>query len=371
MTKSSSDTDYQKTLNLPQTNFSMKADLVKKEPLIRQEWEKQDIYQQIIKKSQGKNKYILHDGPPYANGDVHVGTALNKILKDTVVKYKTMRGYHSPYIPGWDCHGLPIEHRVVTQLGEKAKTLPKSQIREECEKYARHYIDIQRKQFQNLGIFGDWDNPYLTLNPSYEASVIEVFRDLVKNGYVYRKLKPIHWCMQCETALAEAELEYADETCPSIYVKFPMDGKLLSKLNLNLNPSLKYSFLIWTTTPWTLPANVAIALNPAYEYAFVEHNGEVFIFADALVQKVMDMVGIKDYKIIGKVTGSKLEGLTYPHPFVKRTCQVILADYVTLEDAPTPSDTGALRTRRASERHRHSSYRTRTRRGRLRKRLKI
>ncbi|MFH0888156.1 MAG: isoleucine--tRNA ligase [Planctomycetota bacterium] len=330
MNESSPATDYQKTLNLPQTDFSMKADLVKKEPLIRQQWQNQDIYHQILKKSQGKNKYILHDGPPYANGDVHIGTALNKILKDTVVKYKTMRGYHAPYIPGWDCHGLPIEHRVITQLGEKAKTLSKAQIREECEKYARRYIDIQKKQFQSLGVFGDWDNPYLTLNHSYESAVIEVFRDLVKNGYVYRKLKPIHWCMYCETALAEAELEYADAIGHSVYVKFPMDGKLLSKLDLNLN--LKYSFLIWTTTPWTLPANVAVALNPAYEYAFVEHNNEVFIFAAALVQKVMDIIGIKDYKIIGKVTGSNLEGLTYPHPFIKRTCQVIPADYVTLDD---------------------------------------
>jgi isoleucyl-tRNA synthetase len=334
MTNPSPTTDYQKTLNLPQTDFSMKADLVKKEPLIRQEWAKQDIYRQISAKSKGKNKYILHDGPPYANGDVHVGTALNKILKDTVVKYKAMRGYHAPYIPGWDCHGLPIEHRVITQLGEKAKTLSKAQIREECEKYARRYIDIQRKQFHTLGVFGDWDNPYLTLNPSYEAAVIEVFRDLVKNGYVYRKLKPIHWCMHCETALAEAELEYADETGSSLYVRFPLSQieELARKTKIKLPQNKQVSFLIWTTTAWTLPANVAVALNQAYEYALVEHDNEILIFADALVQKVMNIAGIADYKIIGKVSGSDLEGLTYPHPFVKRTCQVILADYVTLED---------------------------------------
>src|SRR3989339_552898 len=214
--------DYQKTLNLPQTDFSMKADLTRKEPIIRSQWEKLNLYQEILKKNHGKTKYILHDGPPYANGNVHIGTALNKILKDIVVKFKTMQGFYSPYIPGWDCHGLPIEHKVLTELGPKAKTASQTQIRQDCEVYARRFIDIQRKQFQALGIFGDWYNPYLTLNPSYEAGVIEVFRDLVKNGYIYRKLRPIHWCMHCETVLAEAELEYSNETSPSIYVKLPL-----------------------------------------------------------------------------------------------------------------------------------------------------
>ena len=328
--------NYQETINLPKTDFSMKADLVKKEPIIRQKWESEKLYGQIREKRKSAVKYILHDGPPYANGDVHIGTALNKILKDIVVKFKTMQGFNSPFIPGWDCHGLPIEHRVITRLGDKAKTFSKVQIREECEKYARRYIDIQRKQFQSLGVLGDWYNPYLTLDHSYEAAVIEVFGDLVKKGYIYRKLKPIHWCMYCETVLAEAELEYADETGPSIYVKFPLtdvQGKdLVSRIPQSQIHNQQLSFFIWTTTPWTLPANMAVALNPQFEYALVQAGKEVLIMADGLVEKTMAVVGIKDYKILGKVKGNTLEGLTYPHPFVNRTCRVILADYVSLED---------------------------------------
>jgi isoleucyl-tRNA synthetase len=331
-------TDYQKTLNLPQTDFSMKADLTRKEPLLRSQWEKSDLYREILRKNQGKPKYILHDGPPYANGNVHIGTALNKILKDIVVKFKTMQGFYSPYIPGWDCHGLPIEHKVLNELGPKAKTVSQAQIRDECEKYARKFIDIQRKQFQALGVFGDWENPYLTLNPSYEAGVIEVFRDLVKNGYIYRKLRPIHWCLHCETVLAEAELEYSDETSPSIYVKFPLTDiqakELAAKATLPASAtSLPISFFIWTTTPWTLPANVAVALNPLFEYAMVQAGPEILLMADGLAEKVMALIGSPDYKILGKIKGAQLEGLTYTHPFIKeRTCQVILADYVSLED---------------------------------------
>ena len=331
-------TDYQKTLNLPQTDFSMKADLTKKEPIIRGQWAKLDLYREILKKNRGKPKYILHDGPPYANGNVHIGTALNKILKDIVVKFKTMQGFYSPFVPGWDCHGLPIEHKVLTELGPKAKTVSQSQIREECEKYARRFIDIQRQQFQALGVFGDWDNPYLTLNPSYEAGVIEVFRDLVKNGYIYRKLRPIHWCLHCETVLAEAELEYSDETSPSIYVKLPLTDtqakEVAAKANLPASTfPLPISFFIWTTTPWTLPANVAVALNPAFEYALVQTDTDILIMAGALVAKVMALVGVTDYKILNKVKGTALEGLKYNHPFIStRACQVILADYVSLED---------------------------------------
>ncbi|MBI4834489.1 MAG: isoleucine--tRNA ligase [Planctomycetes bacterium] len=331
--------NYKDTINLPKTNFSMKADLVKKEPLIREKWVQSKLYEKIRELRKGKPKYILHDGPPYANGDVHVGTALNKILKDIVVKFKTMQGFDSPYVPGWDCHGLPIEHRVMTKLGEKAKTMPKADIRKECEKYARGFIDIQRKQFLTLGVLGEWDNPYLTLNPSYEAAIIEVFGDLVQKGFVYRKLKPIHWCMSCETALAEAELEYADEKSPSIYVKFLMNTEQLkSKIPECSLSTVPCSFFIWTTTPWTLPANVAVALNPAFEYAIVEYTdkksdkAEILIFAESLVSKVMETIGIKDYKIKGKFKGSSFEGLTYQHPFIKRECRAILADYVTLED---------------------------------------
>ncbi|MFA5794262.1 MAG: isoleucine--tRNA ligase [Candidatus Brocadiia bacterium] len=333
--ESAPDKNYQETINLPQTDFSMKADLTRKEPVIRAQWEKLDLYHEVLKKNLGKPKYILHDGPPYANGDVHIGTALNKILKDIVVKFKTMQGYYSPYIPGWDCHGLPIEHKVINELGDKAKTSSQSQIRQECEKYARKYIDIQRKQFQALGILGDWHNPYLTLNPSYEAGVIEVFRDLVNKGYIYRKLRPIHWCMRCETVLAEAELEYSDETSPSIYVKFPIKDAvvLLQRYNVTVPAGANCNFFIWTTTPWTLPANVAVAVNPSFEYTLVAAGNDVLIMAAGLVEKVMTLIGLTDYKILGKVKGAALEGLTYNHPFVKeRTCQVILADYVSLED---------------------------------------
>jgi isoleucyl-tRNA synthetase len=331
-------TDYQKTLNLPQTDFSMKADLTRKEPIIRAQWAKLDLYHEILKKNHGKTKYILHDGPPYANGNVHIGTALNKILKDIVVKFKSMQGFYSPFIPGWDCHGLPIEHKVINELGDKAKTSSQTQIRQECEAYARRFIDIQRKQFQALGILGDWDNPYLTLNPSYEAGVIDVFHDLVKNGYIYRKLRPIHWCMHCETVLAEAELEYSNETSPSIYVKFPLNDTQIKEVaaKTNLPPStfsLPLSFFIWTTTPWTLPANVAVALNPAFEYALVSTGNDILIMAAGLVEKVVALLNITDYKILNKVKGAVLEGLTYNHPFIKeRLCQVILADYVSLED---------------------------------------
>jgi isoleucyl-tRNA synthetase len=317
----------------------MKADLVKKEPAIREKWAKMNLYEEIRKLRKGKTKYILHDGPPYANGDVHVGTALNKVLKDIVVKFKTMQGFDSPYIPGWDCHGLPIEHRVMNQLGSKAREMQKSDIRKECDKYARKYIEIQKEQFKALGVLGEWEKPYLTLNPEYEAAVIEVFGDLVEKGFVYRKLKPIHWCMNCETVLAAAELEYANLTSPSIFVKFPMNSEQLTSLNLNCSLlNVQCSFFVWTTTPWTLPANVAVAFNPKNEYAFVKYTNpqtgkpEILIFAEALVAKVMGLIGVKDYEVIHKSSGTAFEGLTYQHPFVKRTCRVILAEYVSLED---------------------------------------
>ncbi|MBI4711956.1 MAG: isoleucine--tRNA ligase [Planctomycetes bacterium] len=327
--------NYKDTINLPQTNFSMKAELVKKEPLIRAQWENAKLYEKIRAKSKGKPKYILHDGPPYANGDVHIGTALNKILKDVVVKYKTMAGFDAPCVPGWDCHGLPIEHKVMQELGPKAASMPQSEIRNLCENYARKYIAIQRSQFQSLGVSGDWFNPYLTLHPQYEAAVVDVFAQLVAKGFVCRKLKPIHWCMHCETALAEAELIYSDEKGPSIYVKFSTSllAHTLSKILDRQLKIIPVYFLIWTTTPWTLPANVAIALNKTFEYAVVETSNEYFILALGLVTKVMDILNIKNYTVIDKVIGDKLEGLHYTHPFGHDYgCKAILADYVSLED---------------------------------------
>lgn len=329
---------YKDTINLPRTSFPMKANLVSKEPKLRQQWDEMHLYEQIRKARADATKYILHDGPPYANGDVHIGTALNKILKDIVVRFKTMQGFDAPYIPGWDCHGLPIEHQVMKQLGPTVRTMQKKEIRKCCEDYAHKFVEIQKKQFQNLGVLGDWDKPYLTLHPEYEAAVIDTFTTLVKKGYVYRRLKPIHWCMNCETALAEAELVYADAKSHSIYVKFPVQDSFKDLIKRQTGLTLD-CLLIWTTTPWTLPANVATVLNPQFDYAIVEYQNaktrtkETVLFAEAVVDKVMEVLGIADYKVLGKIKGKELEGRQcYIHPFQLRQGDIILADYVRLED---------------------------------------
>ncbi len=319
--------DYSKTLNLPRTDFPMKASLPRKEPQIQEFWEKKKIYQKIRDKYRGKEKYILHDGPPYANGDVHIGTALNKVLKDIVVRYKSMRGYDSPYVPGWDCHGMPIEHEVIKRLG-RGKS--QGEIRRECRQYAAKYVEVQKEQFKRLGVFGDWDNPYLTMSPDYEARIVEEFKKLVEKGYIYRGLKPIYWCATCETALAEAEVEYAAHTSPSIYVKFPVkEGPLLGS-----------SVLIWTTTPWTLPANLALAFHPASEYALVEtknqgqssSGGEVLILAKDLAKEVLEKCRVSPYEITRTLKGKELEGIKCSNPFLERESSGVLADFVSLEE---------------------------------------
>ncbi len=323
---------YKDTLNLPQTDFPMKGDLPNREPALRKQWDDLDLYGTIRSRRRGARKYILHDGPPYANGDVHIGTGLNKILKDVVVKFKTMQGFDSPYVPGWDCHGLPIEHKVMLELGDQARTTPLPEVRARCLAYAKKYIDIQREQFRSLGGFGDWGKPYLTIDPSYEASVIELFADLVAKGHVYRKLRPIHWCIHCETALAEAELEYRDVQSPSIFVRFPflepVDG---------LFPGAKDAgVLIWTTTPWTIPANVATAVHPDLEYACVEMTvgGRThhLVMAAGLVEAVAKKLGVAAPRELGRVEGRRLEKRTYRHPFLDRVCPVVLATYVRLAD---------------------------------------
>jgi isoleucyl-tRNA synthetase len=321
---------YKETLSLPRTEYPQKADLTKNEPLQLKRWEETGIYDKIRALRKGAPVYLLHDGPPYANGAVHMGTGINKILKDVVVKYKTMRGFDSPYVPGWDCHGLPIEHKVMTET--RGKNLPIMKIRELCEAYARKYIGVQRSQFKRLHVFGEWERPYLTIDHSYESGVVETFRDLVAGGYVYKKLKPIHWCMNCETALAEAELEYRDERSHSIYVRFPVSEEV--KKLFGLGGKEKVFFLIWTTTPWTLPANVAIAVGPNYEYDAVRlpSSSEYLIFADARVEPVMREAGIADYEIICKVKGREFENKTYRHNFIEREGRFILADFVSLED---------------------------------------
>lgn len=314
----------------------MKGNLVQREPGFLKKWESEGLYAKIRKARSGAKKFILHDGPPYPTGDLHIGTGLNKILKDIIIRYFTMRGYDAPYIPGWDCHGLPIEHRVLQEIGSKAKAMERIEIRKKCKQYAEKFVKIQMKQFRSLGVSADWGSSYLTFTPQYEAGIIEVFGKLVEKGYIYRKLKPIHWCMRCETALAEAELEYRNETSPSIYVNFKIIDDVSSVFPDIGNQDV--SILIWTTTPWTLPANLAIALHPDYSYRAVRYKNpkteksEVTIIADSLVGSIMNLLKIEKYDLLGTATGSSLEGLTYQHAMMERSGSLVLADYVTLSD---------------------------------------
>jgi len=321
--------DYKKTLNLPQTPFPMKADLPKKEPAMLTAWEEKRLYSKILESAKGRKKYILHDGPPYANGHIHIGTALNKILKDIIVKATYMAGFDSCYVPGWDCHGLPIEHEVDKTLGERKNGMSKAEIRMLCRDYAAKFIDIQREEFKRLGVLGTWENPYLTMDYEYQATIVREFGKFVEGGYLYKGKKPVYWCATCHTALAEAEVEYAPHRSSSIFVKFPM----ISDIGKTL-PSLrgkKVSVIIWTTTPWTIPANLAIALHPTYKYVAAEVNGEVYIVAEGLADIVMHTLGMKDYRVLETFEGSALEGFKCRHPFLDRESVIILADYVTLE----------------------------------------
>ena len=318
--------EYKSTLNLPKTDFPMKADLPNREPKILKHWQDIDLYGKIRINCKGKKKFVLHDGPPYANGSIHMGHALNKILKDIVIRYKTMRGYDSPYVPGWDCHGLPVEHQLFKELKITKYDIEQVKFRKMAYDYAMKYVSIQRDEFKRLGILGDWDNPYLTLSKSYEAEIIRSFGRLVERGYIYKDLKPVNWCANCETALAEAEVEYEDKASPSIYVKFE-----------SIYNNLPHYFIIWTTTPWTLLANVAIAVHPEFEYAITEiggpvFKGETFILAKELVQGVMDKIGVKEFRILKLVKGKDLESLEARHPFIDRKAKVVLAEYVSIEE---------------------------------------
>ncbi len=320
--------DYKTTLNLPKTDFPMKANLPSKEPDILKFWEKKDIYGLIRKKKKGRKKYVLHDGPPYANGRIHMGHALNKILKDIVVKYMTMRGFDSPYVPGWDCHGLPVEHQLFKELKIKKGDIDQVEFRIKARDYAMEFVHIQGEEFQRLGVFGDWKKPYLTLSHEYEAEIIKAFAKLVKDGYIYKDLKPVNWCTICETALAEAEVEYEERTSPSIYVKFQMTKSKIQNKSQIPNPNSKTYFIIWTTTPWTLLANVAIAVHPDLEYVVIEVEGEQWIMLESLVEPTLKKVG-KLFKLVWKIKGSELEGIIAKHPFVDRDSKVVLANYVS------------------------------------------
>lgn len=321
--------DYKKTLNLPQTSFPMKANLSKREPEILGKWDEMGLYKLLRAQSSGRQSYILHDGPPYANGHIHLGTALNKILKDMIIKCRQMSGYDAIYVPGWDCHGLPIEHQVDKELGERKQSMAQVEIRRHCRRYAERFIDIQRQEFKRLGILGEWENPYLTMAYEYEASIARELGRFFSIGGVVRSKKPIYWCSSCKTALAEAEVEYHDHTSPSIYVKFPMrsdDRDRFSELS-----GKPVSVLIWTTTPWTLPANLAITLHPDFEYVAVEVGKEIWILAAGLLESCMKTFGIEDYRVIRTFQAAELRGLKCRHPFLDRDSVLVLGAHVTLD----------------------------------------
>ncbi|MDF2566625.1 MAG: Isoleucyl-tRNA synthetase [Oscillospiraceae bacterium] len=330
--------DYNKTLNLPKTDFQMRAGLPQREPEKFKELEDDRVYYKMIEKNEGKPVYILHDGPPYANGDIHLGTALNKVLKDIIVKQKNMSGFKAPYVPGWDTHGLPIELKAMKKVGIDKNQVSAVELRRHCRDFALGYMANQRDQFKRLGVMGDFDNPYLTLKPEFEAKQIEIFGEMAKKGYIYKGLKPVYWCPECSTALAEAEIEYAEDPCHSIYVKFNVtdDKGIFSKLGVDAS---KVYFVIWTTTTWTLPGNVAICLGPDYEYTLVKNGDEYYVMAVELVKASMDAAGVSDYETIGSFKGKELEYISTQHPFIDRKSLVIIGDHVTLE-----SGTGCVHT---------------------------
>ena len=317
--------DYRETLNLPRTDFPMRANLPQREPEIQRRWDEMDLYRRLREARRGRPRFILHDGPPYANGDIHVGTALNKILKDVVVRHASMAGYDAPYVPGWDTHGLPIERRALEVLGVDRRAISPVELRNRCRDYALDQMNRQRQQFRRLGVLGDWERPYLTLEPEYEAKQIEVFGEMARRGYIYRNLYSVYWCPVDETALAEAEIEYREKTSPSIYVAFEVvdgRGRLPSGARL----------VIWTTTPWTIPANLAIAVHPEARYVAVETDRGPLVVAEPLVERVLEATRLDERGRLGAWTGAELEGVTYRHPLFQRTSPVVLADHVSMEE---------------------------------------
>ncbi len=323
--------DYKETLNLPRTDFPMKAELARREPDIAKTWDKLNLYQKLLDKNARKNKFILHDGPPYANGNIHIGHALNKILKDIIVKYKFMSGLNAPFVPGWDCRGLPIEHQVTKKLDKEKNHLSKIEIRKKCRDYALSFVNIQKEEFKRLGVMADWSNPYLTLDFSYEFEILKVFAELVKRKQVYKGLKPIQWCRRCETALAEAEVEYNDKESPSIYVKFPLKKEFYDAVLPGVK--LPVYVLIWTTTPWTLPANIAIAVKKDFEYVLVEiEDKEILILAKDLWKSIFEKAGIRNFKVLKNLKGEILENLICQQPLNKRTSVLISGEHVTKEE---------------------------------------
>jgi isoleucyl-tRNA synthetase len=332
--------DLKQTVNLPRTNFSMKANLAQAEPKMLQRWAAEDLYGQIRKARAGKPVYILHDGPPYANGRIHLGTAFNKILKDFIVKSRTMAGFDAPYVPGWDCHGLPIEHKVDQELGAKKAQMSAAAVRRVCRKYAEKWVNLQREDFKRLGVLGRWDNPYLTMAPAYQATIARTFVDFLDKGYVYKGLKPVNWCLHDKTALAEAEVEYENHTSPSVWVRFALTSDPAA-----IDPALagKQIFgLIWTTTPWTLPANLGIAFHPKYEYVAVQTQTgghDIYIVAADLLAATAAKCDWGEPEILARFHGHKLDRALFRHPFLERDSLGMNGDHVTLEQG-----TGAVHT---------------------------
>ncbi|MCK5163288.1 MAG: isoleucine--tRNA ligase, partial [Desulfobacula sp.] len=321
--------DYKKTLNLPSTKFAMKANLPQREPQQLKEWEKKKIYEKLREQSKDRKPFILHDGPPYANGHLHMGHAINKILKDIIIRSRQMAGFNAPYVPGWDCHGLPIEHNVDKKLGKKKKEMTAVQVRRECRSYAAKFVDIQTEEFKRFGIMGEWNEPYLTMNYPYEARIAKECGEFALSGDMFLGKKPIYWCCSCQTALAEAEIEYHDHTSPSIFVKFPVKDDLSDILG-DIQEDI--FVVIWTTTPWTIPANLGICLHPDFIYAAVKtRNQGVLILAKDLTDQVMKDFGIEDYTIIKEFSSGQLENKKCKHPIYDRDSLIILGDHVTLE----------------------------------------
>ncbi len=331
--------DYNKTLNLPNTDFPMRAGLPQSEPVTLKKWDDNDIYGKLMEKNAGKPMFVLHDGPPYANGNIHLGTALNKVLKDFIVRYKNMSGYCAPFVPGWDTHGLPTELKARAKAGvSSSDAISDVELRQICRDFALGYLDDQRNQFRRLGVIGDWSNPYITLTKDFEATQIEIFSEMAQKGYIYKGLKPVYWCPECKTALAEAEIEYAEDPCFSIYVKFPVCDDLGKISALGVDPQKTY-FVIWTTTTWTLPGNVAVCVGPDFNYCVIKSGDEFYVMAEELYKSAFEAAGIEDYEVVAEIKGSELEYIKTRHPFLDRESLVIVGDHVTLD-----SGTGCVHT---------------------------
>lgn len=331
--------DYNSTLNLPKTDFPMRAGLPKSEPVTLKNWEDEKIYENLMGINEGKPLFVLHDGPPYANGNIHLGTALNKILKDFIVRYKNMSGFKAPYVPGWDTHGLPTELKARKKAGVGSSAdISEIELRKMCQEFVEGYIDDQRNQFKRLGVIGEWDNPYITLTHDFEAEQIRIFAEMACKGYIYKGLKPVYWCPECKTALAEAEIEYAEDPCHSIYVKFNVTDDLGKFSAMGIDPKKVY-FVIWTTTTWTLPGNVAICVGPSFDYAVIKCGDEYYVMAEELYKSAMEDAEKTDYEVVATIKGAELEYMKTAHPFMDRESVVIVGDHVTLE-----SGTGCVHT---------------------------